>query len=104
GVLLYHMALSGQVLADTQIPDDIHGVWQLTTQGQAPTCLEKDTDIRLSVRARRIDFHEGICMVQSMELKAGNVLQLQAYCEQEDSDWISHQEWRLEEVGSLPYL
>jgi len=103
GALLCHMALTELAIAETQIPDDYHGVWQPTTEGQPPTCVKRDSDIRQTVRARRIDFHEGICTVQSMA-KGENALQLRAHCEQEDSKWVAHQEWKIKDVDGLRYL
>jgi hypothetical protein len=54
-----------------------------------------DSDVRETISAERIDFHEGICWPQTVSVIDERTLRLDARCEQEDSSWQLRQEWNL---------
>jgi hypothetical protein len=91
-------------LADTQIPTQFRGLWQTTAESQPPTCLEIDSDIRMTIRDSRIDLHEGRCIVQSTHPRDEKTLQLKSECEEEGSKWSSEEEWTLESRGQDTFL
>lgn len=90
--------------SEAQIPDQFHGVWQTTPPGTVPTCSEKDSDMRQTVSAERVDFHEGICWPRKVSVTSQDTLLMEAFCEQEDSQWQSRQEWKLWEKNGQRHL
>lgn len=97
-------SISSVPASEIRIPEAFHGVWQPTIEGRAPTCSEIDSDTRQTVSADRIDFHEGICAVQTKKAVGKNGIALQLNCEQEDNGWQSRQEWTRRDTGGLRYL
>lgn len=97
-------AISFAAASETTIPEAFHGVWQPAELGAAPTCLPNDSDIRQTVTAKRIDFHEGICQPSTITATGAESLRLVARCEQEDSSWEARQEWFVRTIGGRRYL
>jgi hypothetical protein len=102
--ILLSTSITGRALADSQIPSQFHGLWQITTEHQPPTCLEIDSDIRMTVRADRIDLHEGLCIAQSADQRDENTLLFTAQCKEEGTSWDSNEEWSLENRGQHTFL
>jgi hypothetical protein len=108
-VMLVPLILTAPVTLDAyaseqKVPENFHGVWQLTTGHQVPTCLEIDSDIRMTVRAERLDFFEGVCDVTGIDRQGENAFKLKADCAQEGSTWSANQDWALEQVGSETFI
>jgi hypothetical protein len=91
-------------LSDPQIPVQFQGLWQITNEHQPPTCLEIDSDIRMTVRDSRVDSHEGLCTVQSAEPQDEKTVLLKSECAEEGTIWNSEQEWTHESRGQDTFL
>lgn len=103
GALAWFSGFSGAQASDATIPDVFHGVWEGTTLGKAPGCAA-DSDTRIEIGSRRIDYHESVCTVQGVVPGTGNPLQLQTYCEGEGFEWVNVEEWSLQQSGGQSHL
>jgi hypothetical protein len=95
--IAFMVSISVASASETTIPAAFHGVWQPAEPGMAPTCLPKDADMRQTISAERVDFHEGICWPKAISVTGAQSLRIDARCEQEDSSWESRQEWHVED-------
>lgn len=95
--IAFMVSISVASASETTIPAAFHGVWQPAEPGMAPTCLPKDADMRQTISAERVDFHEGICWPTAISVTGAQSLRIDARCEQEDSSWESRQEWHVED-------
>lgn len=90
--------------AGSGIPDRYHGVWEPAAMGEAPTCAANNADIRIAIGAERIELHEGLCVLQGIVPGSVDPLQLQTYCQQEDSEWVGVEQWSLGQSDGRDYL
>lgn len=91
--------MSAAWAAGSVIPAPYHGVWEPVATGQAPTCAANNADIRIEIGAERIELHEGRCVLQGIVPGSDDPLQLQTYCQQEDSEWVDSEQWSLGQSG-----
>ena len=96
-------SLSGAQASEATIPDIYHGAWEGTTLGKAPGCAA-DSDTRIEIGSRRIDFHESVCTLQGVVPGGDDPVQLQTYCEGEGFEWVNVEEWSLRQSGGRNHL
>lgn len=94
--------------AEAQRPDMpamYHGTWQVVEKlGDVPSCSAADADIRMSVSAKEISLPGGYCLLDGIMPGGEDPLQFQAYCEQEDSENVVIEEWRVTNAGQRQFL
>lgn len=82
-----------------------HGTWQVIEKvGDVPSCSAADADIRMTVTAKEISLPGGYCVLDGIVPGGEDRLQFQAYCEQEDSENVIIEEWRVSSSGHRQFL